>query len=125
MKKVLVVDDDARMTELMREFLTESGYDVLTLNDSRSALLTAADWQPDLITLDLEMPYIDGIDLLQNLRANPLTKDTPVIIMSIVAADAPQVVKEKVQGVFKKPFHAREIIAFIRALLGPKPAKAA
>ncbi|HRY29967.1 MAG TPA: response regulator, partial [Elusimicrobiota bacterium] len=67
-KKILIVDDDSRITDLLSDFCGDHGYEVKTLNDSRQVVSTAMAWRPDLITLDLEMPERTGLEVLQEIR---------------------------------------------------------
>jgi CheY-like chemotaxis protein len=88
MKKILIVDDDPTLAELVAEFCREAGFEAHALTDSRRAVETARGWRPDLITLDLEMPGLDGIEVLRALQADPDTARIPVIIVSVVAKGA-------------------------------------
>lgn len=81
--KVLVIDDDPIAHELVAQQLAQ-GYQVLKLGDSRQALTTVRQHKPDVVILDILMPYKDGWDLLQNLKFDPETKDIPIIISSIL-----------------------------------------
>jgi two-component system OmpR family response regulator len=115
-KKILIVDDDVRITDLLADFCVDGGYQVRMVNDSRQAVATARDWKPDLITLDLEMPDMDGIDVLRSLRSDPATRAVPVIIISVVAREA-ALLKESVQGLFSKPIRFHSLLAQIQTLI--------
>ena len=117
-KKILIVDDDPRITDLLSDFCADRGYDVKALNDSRLALNTAEEWQPDLITLDLEMPDKDGMEVLRNLRESPKTRNLPVVIISVVAHES-AIAPETVQGLFDKPINFPGLIKQIQVLLQP------
>jgi DNA-binding response OmpR family regulator len=82
---VLVVDDDPVVREVMTRFLTKEGFRVETAVDGETGLRMARELRPDIITLDVMMPGLDGWGVLTALKADPLTAPIPVIIMSIVA----------------------------------------
>lgn len=77
-KRILIVEDDPNQRLLYQEELTDEGYQIVTAGDGREALKVAADFQPDLVVLDINMPVMDGLDALnQLLETNP---GTPTII---------------------------------------------
>lgn len=81
-KRVLVIDDDIGMADLLGDFCEALGFDVRCVTDGRDALRAAIDFRPHLITLDIEMPYVNGYEVLQQLRGHPATNGTPVMIVS-------------------------------------------
>ena len=83
-KKILVVDDDADLTLVIGEHLRRRGYEVFVSNSGMDAIKKAIDLQPDLITLDLLMPKMDGYFVTKLLKQNPKTKDIPIVIVSAV-----------------------------------------
>lgn len=85
MAKILIVDDDPDCVELLTFHLLRRGHVILGAKDGPDALETASWEQPDLILLDLRMPTVDGIRVIEILRGNELTARTPIILMS--AAD--------------------------------------
>lgn len=85
MAKILVVDDDPDCVELLTLHLGHQGHAVVSAKDGPDALERASWERPDLILLDLRMPTVDGIRVIEILRGNELTENTPVILMS--AAD--------------------------------------
>ncbi len=82
MPKIIVVDDDKTSTALFEQVLLMNKYDVVTLNESAKTLETATEVKPDLIILDLMMPEPDGFKVCRMLRANPLFRRTPIIIVT-------------------------------------------
>ena len=80
--KILVADDEPTIREIAREFLTSAGYDVLEASDGREALALACEKQPDLIVLDIMMPWMTGIEVVREIRQQPDVKNTPILIMS-------------------------------------------
>jgi len=118
-KTILVVDDEADVTELVEYKLRQSGYTVRAVNDPLRAVGLARDLRPDVIVLDVMMPELDGIRLLRMIRADSLLKDTPVILLTARAA-----AEDRVKGFetgaddyVPKPFEPRELLLRIQALL--------
>src|SRR5437762_14154060 len=81
-KCVLVVEDNATIGGLMVALLREEGYRALRAWDGAEAIKMARDRKPDLIMLDLSLPYPDGLPVLRELKAHPETKDAPIIVVS-------------------------------------------
>jgi CheY-like chemotaxis protein len=87
MAKVLIVDDDPDCVELLTIHLLRRGHTIVGAKDGPDALELASWERPDLIVLDLRMPSVDGIRVIEILRGNDLTADTPVILMSAADRD--------------------------------------
>ncbi|HEV3153746.1 MAG TPA: response regulator transcription factor [Candidatus Baltobacteraceae bacterium] len=116
MTRILVVDDERRIRELLELSLRHHGYDVRSAADGQAALAAAREWQPDAIVLDVMLPKIDGISLLPMLRR---VTEAPVIMLS-----AKGELEDKVSGLsggaddyLSKPFELDELIAHIEAKL--------
>lgn len=86
-KKIMVVDDDQFLVDLIVEKLVKAGFDTTTAFDGTSALKKISEEKPDLILLDLLMPGLDGVTVLESLKKNPETKNTPVIILTNLPDD--------------------------------------
>jgi len=119
-KKVLVVDDDAKIVELVRLYLARDGYQVLTAFDGVEALRLAREAHPDLIVLDLMLPGIDGLKICRALREE---SDVPIIMLTARATE-----EERLNGLDMgaddyviKPFSPRELAARVRAVLRRLP----
>jgi len=115
-KTILVVDDKAGVRTLVREYLTEEGFRVVTAEDGRDALYAARQEKPDLILLDIMMPEMGGYEFI---RVYTQESDTPIILLT-AKVDEP----DKVLGLelgaddyVTKPFSPRELVARIRAVL--------
>jgi two-component system response regulator MprA len=113
---ILVVDDDPKITQLLRRVLTLEGYSVDTASSGAAALETTRSHEPDLVILDVLMPGIDGLEVCRRLRA---TGDTPILLLT-----AKDEVADRVQGLDSgaddyvvKPFALAELLARVRALL--------
>lgn len=117
-KKILAVDDERHIVRLVQVNLERAGYTVVTAFDGREALEKVASEQPDLVVLDVMMPYMDGFEVLGNLRKNAQTRDLPVIMLTAKAQDA-DVFKGWQQGVdcyLTKPFNPMELITFVKRI---------
>jgi CheY-like chemotaxis protein len=126
MKKVLVVDDDPALAELIAEFCSLTGFESRYVTGGLEALDAAAEWRPDLITLDIEMPGIDGIETLKMLQSRPQTSRIPVVIISVVAKGALEEGQLKgARKVFEKPLSFERLMVHLRQLVDqPDPADA-
>ena len=82
MPKILIVDDDITITELMKALVKMEGHEPTTVNDSMQAMEIANTLQPDLITLDLMMPGLTGFELCKLLHDDPKFSTTPIVIVS-------------------------------------------
>lgn len=114
-KKILVVDDDKSVLELLDLFLTDEGFNVETSVDGQS-LKDAPKFQPDLILLDVMMPLMDGVEVSRGLKANPATRHIPIILFS-ANHRVKQLDLTHVENFISKPFDLEELLALITALL--------
>src|SRR5574338_914706 len=118
--RILVVDDEAQLTRVLRTGLKSRGYDVRTAPDGMTALETFNEWQPDLVITDLAMPRMDGLDLCRQLRA---MSQVPIIVLSAKDEE-----KTKIDALdlgaddfVTKPFGIDELFARVRAALRRAP----
>lgn len=117
-KKILAVDDERHIVRLVQVNLERAGYQVVTAFDGKEALEKIDAEHPDLVVLDVMMPYMDGFEVLQTLRKNPNTRDLPVIMLTAKAQDA-DVFRGWQSGVdcyLTKPFNPMELIAFVKRI---------
>jgi len=117
METVLIVDDDQRLCKMLQRTLIYEGFDVTTATDGQEALRVVYARRPDVIVLDWMLPHLDGLDVLQALRADQ--NETPVLMLT--ARDA---IEDRVEGLeggaddyLVKPFAPAELVARVRALL--------
>ena len=80
--KAVVIDDDVQLSELLQGALELSGFDVTVVNDSRNAMTQLKAINPALITLDMQMPYVSGVEVLREIRADSTFDETKVIMIS-------------------------------------------
>jgi len=114
--KILVVDDERKIVELVRLYLERDGYRVLTAYDGLQALELARQKRPDMILLDLLLPGMDGLDVCRTLKAE---SEVPIIMLTAKTTD-----EDKLTGLalgaddyVTKPFNPREVVARVRAVL--------
>jgi two-component system alkaline phosphatase synthesis response regulator PhoP len=118
--KILVVDDEIYIVHILDFSLGMEGYEVLTALDGEQALEKARAGHPDLIVLDIMMPKLDGYETCKLLKADPATKDIPVILLSAKGRNVDQKVGFEVgaNDYITKPFSPRKLVERINALLG-------
>jgi CheY-like chemotaxis protein len=120
---VLVVDDATAIRELIAVNLELEGYDVDRAGDGEEALAAVARQRPDVITLDVMMPRLDGFSTIERLRSDPDTADIPVVLVTGRASTADRARGELlgVDGFLAKPFEPAELLATIQRLTGGAP----
>jgi two-component system phosphate regulon response regulator OmpR len=119
--KILVVDDDTRIRDLLKRYLTQEGFEVLLAEDGKSLNRVMMRETADLIVLDLMMPGEDGLSICRRLRAaNDLT---PIIMLTAKGEDIDRIIGLEVgaDDYLSKPFNPRELLARIHAVLRRKP----
>tara|TARA_B100000686_G_C16774516_1_gene967492 strand:- start:11 stop:688 length:678 start_codon:yes stop_codon:yes gene_type:complete len=117
--KILVVDDEEEVRSNVGEFLGNQGYDIIEAGDGEEAITMAFTQKPDLILLDLRLPKVDGYQVCQTLKGNPITTIIPVIIITALNT-TPQKVKGIEFGAddyIEKPFDLEELGARIKMVL--------
>ena len=116
---ILVIDDEADLTELVRYNVEREGFDVIAAADGQTGLRIAKQHRPDLIILDVMMPGMDGLDVCRELRKDSGTDRTPVIMLTARAAEPDRVVGLELgaDDYLTKPFSPRELVARVKAVL--------
>ena len=114
--RVLVVDDEPMVREVLERYLRNEGFDVSTAEDGPEALATFASDEPDLVLLDLMLPRIDGYEVFRRMRA---IAETPVIMLTARGEETDRVVGLELgaDDYVTKPFSPREVVARVRAVL--------
>jgi CheY-like chemotaxis protein len=120
MKKILVVDDEEDVVDVLRLVLGKKGYEVATATSGMEGLARAQSALPDLILLDIMMHQMDGWEVLKLLKLDERTGAIPVVILSarVEARDKIRGLQEGAVDYVTKPFSVREILEKIEALLG-------
>jgi two-component system phosphate regulon response regulator OmpR len=115
--QILIVDDDAELRDLLRDYLVRQGIEVSVLHDAATLERRLERERPDLIVLDLMMPGVDGLTALRKLRASG--DDIPVIMLTARADDVDRIVGLELgaDDYLGKPFNPRELLARVQAVL--------
>lgn len=114
--KILIVDDDPRLRDLVRIALERQGFTIITAGDGRTALIHSAREAPDLIILDIGLPEMDGFEVCRRLR---IVSDTPVLFLTARDDEIDRIVGLELgaDDYVTKPFSPRELVARVRAIL--------
>jgi two-component system phosphate regulon response regulator OmpR len=121
---LLVVDDDARLRNLLRRYLSDSGFRVTTAADAKEARTQFASFAFDLIVLDVMMPGENGLDLTRALRADNLAGGyVPVLLLTAIAEPEDRIngLERGADDFLAKPFEPRELVLRIRNILQRRP----
>ena len=116
--RVLVVDDDAVIRQLVEVNLELEGFDVVTAADGEEALERLAETTPDVVTLDVMMPGLDGFRTVERIRRDPATAHVQVLLLSARAQEADRLEGGRVgvDAYLTKPFDPEELVATVRRL---------
>lgn len=114
--KILIVDDEPHIVELVKYNLLQEGYDVVTAYDGSEAVTRAHEVHPDLIILDLMLPYIDGLEVCRRIRRE---SSVPILMLTAKDGELSRVVGLEIgaDDYVTKPFSPRELTARVRAIL--------
>jgi DNA-binding response OmpR family regulator len=115
MKTVLVVDDEPKITRLVRDYLEQAGYNVRSALDGRTALSLAKTEKPDLIVLDLGLPGMDGLDFTREFRKS---SNAPIIMLTARSEESDKLVGLELgaDDYMTKPFSPKELVARVRVV---------
>lgn len=119
-KRIVYIEDDQEMIELVTLILSRRGYEVIGAQGGRNGLEVALAQTPDLILLDLMMPDIDGWEVFQQLKNHAQTRNIPVIVITAKAQPIDRVLGlhiAKVDDYIAKPFHPQELVNSIETVL--------
>ena len=117
--RVLVVEDDPRVRGLLHTLLSAEGYDVATAPDGLAGLVKAAASPPGLILLDLMMPDLGGVSVIEHLRQDPDLSAVPVLVVTGQEEAVPDIrLLVGAENVFLKPFAVSELLARVGDLTG-------
>jgi two-component system alkaline phosphatase synthesis response regulator PhoP len=116
--KILVCDDERHIVRLIQVNLERQGYTVVTAFDGKEGLEKIRAEKPNLVVLDVMMPYMDGFEVLKNIRKEPETESLPVIMLTAKAQD-----KDVFEGYhygadmyLTKPFNPMELVTFVKRI---------
>jgi DNA-binding response OmpR family regulator len=118
-QRILVVDDDPAIVKVVRSYLEQASYAVLTAADGERALQILRHDRPDLVVLDVMLPNRDGWEITRSIRADAALAATPIILLTARVDDTDKIVGLEMgaDDYITKPFNAREVVARVRALL--------
>ena len=116
MNTILVVDDEKRIVQLVRDYLEAAGFRVVTAHDGKMALAQFRYERPDLVVLDLNLPGMDGLDVARAIRQE---RNTPIIMLTARIEETDRIVGLELgaDDYVPKPFSPRELVARVRAVL--------
>jgi len=118
-KRILIVDDDPEVVELLQVILTGAGYTTLTASTGEEALTKAQQSTPDLIILDLLLPEANGFTVCEHLRRHPATASVPIMILTGLPGELPRLAAGEAgaDAYVRKPFEIQELVSQVAALL--------
>ena len=117
--KILVIDDEPEITDIIETFLEAAGYEVKSENSSMVGIERAKAFLPDLVLLDIMMPFMDGYDICTELKRDEKTKDIPVVFLTGKDARTDEGRSYRVGGVLyiKKPFSCERLMDIVKMVL--------
>jgi len=119
-QRVLIVDDEAHILQVLSLKLSNAGFDVVKAEDGEEAMHRAKQDVPDLIITDFQMPYMTGLELCKALKADPATENIPVLMLTArgYALADDDLAIGNIRDVLSKPFSPRAIVDQVRDILG-------
>jgi two-component system response regulator VicR len=120
LKRVVYIEDEQEMIDLVRLILSRKGYEVLGAHGGRKGLQLVKDQLPDLVLLDLMMPDMDGWEVYQQMKANEKTRQIPVIVITAKAQSIDKVLGlhiAKVDDYISKPFSPQDLLDSVEKVL--------
>ena len=115
-RTILVVEDDPTISAILRIFLEDSGCQIVVAEQGKEAVRMAREIRPDLITLDLALPDIDGTEVLRQINADTELSDVPIVVVTARRFEPRP--DERVTAVLQKPFDATELEETVSRALG-------
>lgn len=116
MQRVLVIDDEPRILEVVQKYLSREGFQVSTARDGEAALISLNSQDPDLVVLDLMLPKIEGLEVFRRIRVK---SSVPVIMLTAKGEETDRIVGLEMgaDDYMTKPFSPRELVARVKAVL--------
>jgi len=111
-QKILIVDDEVHLVHILSFKLSQSGYELLTANNGQDGYELACQHQPDVVVTDFQMPVMDGFEMAKRLRANPLTVDIPLIMLTGRGhkISPEELAQTHIKIMMAKPFSANQLV---------------
>lgn len=117
-KKIMVLEDDDAVADLMKYYFEEKGYQVKVSLTAAGFIDSVATFEPDLITLDILLPDTNGFDVFRELKQDKRTKDIPIVFVSVREADKDRGLEMGAKGFVVKPFNEGDLIKTIDDVWG-------
>jgi twitching motility two-component system response regulator PilH len=116
--KILVVEDTPSELELVKKYLDDSGYSVISATDAKAGLTKAVEQKPDVVVTDVVMPGMSGFELCRSLKNNPETKKLPIIICSSKSQEIDRLwaMKQGADFYLVKPFTSEQLIRAVKSV---------
>ena len=116
---ILIVEDNPASMKLVRDSLQVKGYQIIAAETGEEGVRLAHEQHPALVLMDIQLPGISGVDALRQLRADPVTRSTPVIAVtaSVMTQDRKRITDAGFNGFHPKPISIKELLATVREIL--------
>ena len=120
-QKILIVEDNELNLKLFCDLLRVHGFEVEPVRDGRDALDRARAFGPDLVIMDIQMPHVSGLELIEQMKAEEVLREVPVLAVTAYAArgDEERIRDAGAEGYVSKPISVMKFVAAVRALLPP------
>lgn len=118
--RLLLIDDEPGLRSMLSLVLRLEGYSVVEAGDGREALTRLGEYRPDLILVDYQMPYLDGLEFIGRLRAEPAQGRIPVVLMGSPVAEEPN---RRADAELPKPLQLDALLTIIEQLLAGRPVR--
>jgi two-component system cell cycle response regulator DivK len=122
-QKILIVEDNELNLKLFCDLLRVHGFDVEPVRDGRDALERARAFEPELVIMDIQMPHVSGLELIEQMKAEEALERVPVLAVTAYAArgDEERIRDAGAEGYVSKPISVMRFVEAVRALLPPPP----
>jgi two-component system, cell cycle response regulator DivK len=121
-KRILVIEDTDDNRRILRDLLSNAGFELIEATDGEQGVAAAAAQRPDLILMDIQLPVIDGYEASRRIKANPELRHIPIIAITsyALAGDEQKTAAAGCEGYVAKPFSPRQVLALVRQFLRDK-----
>jgi two-component system cell cycle response regulator DivK len=118
-KRILVIEDEEDNRKIVRDLLTNAGFEMIEAEDGEKGVAAALRERPDLILMDMQLPVLDGYEATRRIKATPELKSVPIIAVTSYAlrGDENKIIAAGCDGYVPKPFSPRALLAKIKELL--------
>jgi two-component system cell cycle response regulator DivK len=122
-QKILIVEDNELNLKLFCDLLRVHGFEVAPVRDGRDALARAREFLPELVIMDIQMPHVSGLELIEMMKAEAALEKVPVLAVTAYAAkgDEERIRDAGAEGYVSKPISVMKFVEAVRALLPPPP----